>query len=404
MANTFINTDLVAEEALAEFANNCPLVMTASRYYEDAFTSSGYKIGDTLRIRRQNRFTVGDGSTAVAQPILETVESLIIAHQYNSFIEYTVQDLSLRISDFNREFIQPSVQAIISTTELGMMQAAETTVSSFVGTPGTPINSFASVDAAGKKLLEKGVNLGRDAYMVLGLSDASSLKAGMVGNFTPTFNEEIVRYSQIGRISYFDVFQSQNTVRHIAGAGPRLTPGDTLTVNGAVSSGNTIVLAGATASVTNYFVPGDLISIAGVQTVNPLNYQSTGSNAQFVITAAANSTGGGAVTIQVALDGNGIIPTTALQNVTNAVPSGAAVTALGSHNINMAYISRGVDFAAPPLYKLQTAFSSVATDADSRLSMACVQQGNVPTYQNQMRLDLLNGYVWHPQYCVKVVS
>ena len=94
----------------------------------------------------------------------------------------------------------------------------------------------------------------------------------MLNNFTPVFNEDIVRQSAIGHLSYFDIYQSQNIVRHQAGAGPSLTPGDVLTVNGAaIASGNTIILAGATASVVNYFLPGDLISLAGVQSVNPLS-------------------------------------------------------------------------------------------------------------------------------------
>ena len=62
MANQFITTDLVSNTALAMFANNAPFVMTASRIYQDDFVSSGYKIGDTLQVRRQNHFIVGDGS------------------------------------------------------------------------------------------------------------------------------------------------------------------------------------------------------------------------------------------------------------------------------------------------------------------------------------------------------
>ena len=61
MANQFITTSLVSNTALAMFANNCPAVMTGSRIYQDDFTSSGYKIGDTLQVRRQNHFIVGDG-------------------------------------------------------------------------------------------------------------------------------------------------------------------------------------------------------------------------------------------------------------------------------------------------------------------------------------------------------
>ena len=108
MPNQFITTDLVSNTALAMFANNAPFVMTASRIYQDDFVSSGYKIGDTLQVRRQNHFIVGDGSVATPQSIIETVETIVIAHQYHALIAYTIQDLTLRIEDFSRLFIAAS--------------------------------------------------------------------------------------------------------------------------------------------------------------------------------------------------------------------------------------------------------------------------------------------------------
>lgn len=403
MPNQFINTQLVSNTALAMFANNAPFVMTGSRIYQDDFQNSGYKIGDTLQVRRQNNFIVGDGSTAVPQDIIETVENITVAHQYHALIAYTIQDLSLRIEDFSRMFIQPAIQNIITQMERDISRAAEQELYFYTGTAGTPINSFSTVDLAGAKLLEQGVNIASDAYLAMTVRDGSSLKSALLNNFTPVFNEDIVRQSAIGHLSYFDIFQSQNIVQHVAGAGPTLHSGDSLTVNGTVSSGNTIILAGATASVTNYFLPGDLIQIAGVNSVNPLSRQSTGQNMQFVITGAANSSGGGAVTITVSPS---IITDTnsPLQNVSNPVLTTSAVTVVPNYNVNVAYPARGLDIVCPPLYKLQVPYSSVAIDPETGLSLAVTQTGDILGYQNLMRLDILNGFLWHPQYAVKLLS
>ena len=402
-ANQFITTQLVSNTALAMFANNSPFIMTGSRIFQNEFTSSGYKIGETIQVRRQNNFIIGDGSTAVPQAIIETVENITVAHQYHALIAYTVQDLSLRIEDFSREFIQPAIQNIISQMERDVNALAETSLYFFTGTAGTPINSFNTVDLAGAKLLEQAVNISSDAYLAMTVRDGTSLKGALLNNFTPVFNEEIVRHSAIGHLSYFDIFQSQNIIRHIAGAGPTLHSSDTLTVNGAVSSGNTIVLAGATASVTNYFLPGDLISISGVSSVNRLTRASTGQNMQFVIQQAANSTSGGAVTIVV----NPVIisdTTSPLQNVSNPIPNGAAVTTVPSYNNNIAYPARALDIVCPPLYKLQVPYSSVAVDPETGLSLAVTQTGDIQAYQNLMRIDILCGFAWHPEYACKVLS
>ncbi len=403
MPNQFITTQLVSNTALAMFANNSPFVMTGSRIYQDDFTNAGYKVGDTLQVRRQNNFIVGDGPTAVPQDIIETVENITVAHQYHALIAYTVQDLTLRIEDFSRMFIQPAIQNIITQMERDICAAAEQELYLFTGTAGTPINSFSTVDLSGAKLLEMGVNIASDAYVAMTVRDGSSLKSALLNNFTPVFNEEIVRQSAIGHLSYFDMFQSQNIVRHVAGDGPTLHPGDTLTVNGAVASGNTIVLAGASAGVTNYFLPGDVISIADVHSVNPLSRKSTGQDMQFVITAAANSSGGGAVTITVSPT---IISSTSspLQNVDVPIPNGAAVTMVPSYNVNVAYPARALDIVCPPLYKLQVPYASVAVDPETGLSLAVTQTGDILGYQNLMRIDILCGFKWHPQYAVKLLS
>lgn len=403
MPNQFITTDLVSNTALAMFANNAPFVMTGSRIYQDDFVSSGYKIGDTLQVRRQNHFIVGDGSVATPQSIIETVETIVVAHQYHALIAYTIQDLTLRIEDFSRIFIAPAIQEVITAMEKDIGSAAEQDLNFFTGTAGTPINSFTTVDLAGAKLLEQGVNIASDAYLAMTVRDGSSLKGALLNNFTPVFNEDIVRSSAIGHLSYFDMFQSQNIKRHIAGAGPRLHSGDTLLVNGAVASGNTIVMDGASFTITNYFVVGDVISIAGVESVNPVGRASTGQNMQFVVTANASSDGAGNITVLVSPS---IISDTANpnRNVSNAVPDDAAVTMVGSHNVNVAYPSRGLDIVCPPLYKLQVPYASVAVDPETGLSLAVTQTGDILGYQNYMRIDLLCGFKWHQQYAVRVLS
>ncbi len=403
MANQFITTQLVSNTALAMFANNAPFVMTGSRIYQDDFTSSGYKIGDTLQVRRQNNFIVGDGSTATPQAIIETVENITVAHQYHALVAYTVQDLTLKIEDFSRMFLQPAIQNIISQMERDICVSAEQELYSFTGAAGTPINSFSSVDLAGAKLLEGGVNISSDAYLAMDVRDASSLKSGLLSSFTPVFNEEITRQSAIGHLSYFDIFQSQNIVRHTAGAGPRLHSGDTLLVNGAVSSGNVIAMDGATINITDYFVVGDIFSIAGVQSVNPITRQATGQNMQFVVTQNASSNGSGQLSVQVAPV---IISSTSdpLQNVSNAIPNNAPVTMVNSYNVNVAYPARALDIVCPPLYKLQVPYASVAVDPESGLSLSVTQTGDILGYQNYMRIDLLCGFKWHPQYAVKLIS
>lgn len=406
MPNQILTTQLISNTSLALFSTNCPFINTASRMYQADFTSSGYQIGTTLQVKRQNNYLIGDGSVAVPQSIQEQVEEIKVEHQYHAMIEYTIQDLSLRIEDFSRLFLQPAIQGIIAKMEQDISRSAETELSMFANTSGTSINSFSSIDSAGTVLLKHNVALNQgDSYMALSIDDAATAKSGLVNFFTPMLNEEITRYSSVGHLSYFDVFQSQNIQRHVAGAGPTLFPGDTLTVNGAVASGSTIVLSGATPNITNYFLPGDLITIAGVdEWVNITG--NTYKNAQFVILQPANSNGLGQVTIQVQILGNPIIsdPTNTHRNVSNPIPDAAPVTVQGSYAINVAYPTRALDIVCPPLWKLEVPQVAQTTDEATGLSLTVTQIGNINTYQNLMRIDLLCGFKWHPQYACKVLG
>lgn len=397
MANTLLTTQLISNTALAMFAINSPFVRTGSRNYQAEFSDTGYKIGNSINIRRQVQYVVGDGSTATSQSIVETQETLTVNHQYHVMIEYDMVDLTLKIQDFSQIFLQPAIQNIVAQMETDIGIAAEKELYLYSGTAGTPINSFAAVDRAGTKLLEMGVDMSGDVYQAMSIRDAASLKASFPNGFTPVTNENIVKKSALGHISYFDLFQSQNIRKHVAGAGPTTYASDTLTVTSNVGSGSTIVLSGATVSISNYFLPGDRFSIANVNSVNPIGRQDTGQNMQFVVTAAADSTSGGSVTVQVA---PAIISDTSnpLRNVTSVIAAGSAVTTVGSHNVNVAYIPRALDIVCPPLSKLQVPFWSRAMDPKTKLSLTLTQAGDIVAYKNLMRLDILCGFIWHPQY------
>jgi hypothetical protein len=405
MANTLYNSSLICREALAAFEVNCPYTVTSNRGYENEFLRGPYKYGDSFNIRKRNHYIVEDNAGVLnPQNIEQALDPLTINHWYTTGVEIGSKELALNLEDFRQEVILPAVQEVISKVETDIAALAETSLYSFVPRSTTSyINSFGAVDEAGAKLLEMAVPINSDAYIAMSVRDGSALKQGLIPNFTPVINDDIVRNSALGHTSYFDAFQSQNIKSHVAGNGPLLHPSDTLTVNGAVVSGNTIVFAGATASVTNYFLPGDRFSIAGVQSLTPVGRIPTGQDMQFVVTASANSTGGGAVTVTVAPV---IISDTTnpRRNVSNVIPNGAAVTVVGSHRVNVAYIRRALDVVFPPMEQLNVRECSITSDARTGISMRFSSQGDITSGVNTYRLEMLAGYAWHPEYAVVVPS
>jgi hypothetical protein len=399
MANNFLTTDLISNYTLAEFVNNNPFLQTASRNVQADFQMADYRIGDTVNIRRVNRFLVGDGQVGQVQDVLEQSEQLTINHQYNVLIQYSSKDLTLAIDDFNERYIQPAVLHMINKMEFDIAIQAARNLNFFEGTAGTPINSFGALDAANSKLMEMGVPmLGTDSYCALSVRDGGALKNSLANFFNPILNENITQNSVLGRLSVFDMFQSQNIFRQISG-----TPGaGPITTTAIVTSGNSIPMTGFTPATLVAKV-GDIFHVAGVQDINPLSYQPSGNQMQFVVTADAISTGGGAATIFV----NPTIisdPGNPNRNVSNAIPSGSVVTFIGSHTVNAAYISRGLDIVCPPLQQLDVPFSKVLTDKKMNVSVRLSKQGDIINDINILRLDVLCGFLWHPQYAIRLIS
>jgi hypothetical protein len=156
----------------------------------------------------------------------------------------------------------------------------------------------------------------------------------------------------------------------------------------------TLATDGWTNSVTNVLRAGDVITLAGVEEVNPISKQSTGRLQTFVVAADANSgasTGPATLTISPP-----IITTGPYQTVTAApandavitVVSGTASTAYDQsllfHRDAMLMVSRKLDI--PSGTGLKT--SSVA---GNRMSISVSENTNFDTLVHRYRLDILFG-------------
>jgi hypothetical protein len=189
-------------------------------------------------------------------------------------------------------------------------------------------------------------------------------------------------------------FIDQNTPRFTSGA---CTGASTPVINGASQTGSSIVTSGWGAA-TSSLVTGDIVTFAGVYSVNPLSKESTGRLAQFVLTADVSDSAG-AITLSISPS---IITSGALQNVTAAPANAATVTywAMAAGGTQAATVS------PQNLVFHPKAFASVMADLvmpnggargtrvnskQLNVSMRYVEQFQITTDQNLNRLDILFG-------------
>lgn len=407
MANQIAVTQLVGNTMLAEFATNNSLLLTGARTYESDFQMSEYRIGDTLQIRRQNNFLVNDGRVGVLQDVIDRTEPLVINHQLNTLIEYSSRELTLFVDTgqgpFNERVIRPAIQAISKQAEVLIAQAAVSQLNFTSGNPAAPINDFPQVDLVYAKMQEQDIQINNDGYMALAPRQASSLKGGLNNKFNPTLNEDISFASALGHYSVFDIFSNQSVQRHTVGVG---AVGAVVAANVA-SGSSTVSLSGLGASVVGVYTVGDIIRFDSVNSVDPISLQDTGQLMDFVVQSQVDSDAGGLGTVTVYPP---IVsdPGSPYRNVSMPVVAAMPVTLEGApgstYTVNLAYAPRGLDIVIPPMEVLNNVDTSVVTDKDLNISLRVGRQGNIQNDVNMLRIDMLIGFKWHPDYCVRFHS
>lgn len=375
--------------------------------YDDQFAVEGAKIGDTLKIRLPNDYPVADGPALSAQETNEQSTSLVVNYQRHVDTTFTSAQLSLSMQDFSERVAAPMMNNLAGNVAKQVMTGVEGGVSNFV----------ANVDGVGaiipptaQTILNAGALLtirsaqAFDRNMVADPSTMANCVGTMQGLFNPQADiAQQYRKAQIYRALNFRWFEDPTVLIHTTGT---FTAG---TVNGAGQSGLTLV----TNAITGTLTKGDIITIAGVNSVNRVTKGDDGSLQQFVVTANV-ATGALAIPIYPAI----VAPATAgpaagldvqYQTCASSPANGAAValvnTASERYRKSIAYVPQLVTMATADL-KLPTGNGMSARAEADGISLRIIRDFyNVQTDAFVDRTDVLFGYTYvRPEWGVILAS
>ena len=352
---------IITKESLVILENNLVAANRVNRKFENQFV----KIGNSLTIRKPNRFTVASGAGLQVQDIAEPSVSITINNQKHVDFQFTSQDLTLTVEEFSERYLKPGMASLANKIDFDVLQNFSG-ISNVVGTPNTTPGAFStSVQLVGQRMDE---NAAPQDNRTLVMNPAAywSISNGLTGSFVmPTAKDALVK-GYLATVGNYEMYMDQNI--------PTLATGIHASSNALVSnapasqSGSSISTIGW--GVSDTFTVGEVVTFGTVFAINPQNRQSTGSLKNFVITAstavAANST----AVLQIS---PAMVTSGPYQNVTNGTVSTASgkvsiltgVTgATSSFPQNMAFtrdclglvmvpleIPQGVDFAARENYR-----------------------------------------------------
>ncbi len=409
MANAFKNTSLVTKFAVKEFMNALVMGQKVDRQLDESNVYAG-KVGTQVLVRRPVMFEATASATMSASDIEEATIPVILDNRQHVAFTVTSEDLTLKIEDANERYIRPAMQELAQQVE-SAIAASYTEIPNFVGTPGTAPSSFLDVANAGAVLDELGVPMdGRCAFYDPRATVA--LADGLKGVFPQSIAKTAIERATIGEYGGFDLYKSQSLKSHTVGVatGTPLVNGASQNVTYATAKDTdtqSLITDGWTNSTTGILKAGDVITIAGVNSVNQKTREDTGQLATFTVTADADSGAStGPATLTIAPP---IITSGPYQTVTAAPADNAAITVKTgtggtSYRQNMAWHKNAITLAFAQLDMPTEGAESSRTNFGG-ISIRAVRQYAIGADTTSFRFDVLFGVkVQNRRFAVRTTS
>ena len=117
MSNTILTPNIITKEALRILHEKLTFIGSIYRGYDDSFAKKGAKIGDTLKIRTPNEFTVRTGKTLNVQNVEEESIELKVNTQKGVDFKFDSSELTLKIDEFSERYLKPAMTRLAAAME-----------------------------------------------------------------------------------------------------------------------------------------------------------------------------------------------------------------------------------------------------------------------------------------------
>lgn len=397
MTQRTLTADIIAAEAITILDNELVMAKQVFRGYEDDISKkvNGYKVGETISIRKPTDFTVRDGAVMQTQDVVEGKTTITVDKRKGIDFKFTAQDLTLKIDDLSERVIKPAMVQLANQVDTDLMDLYKQ-VPNWVGTPGQTIDGYADFAQGPERL---------DEYAVPQDGRSSVLSPvdhwGLLGSQTALYMQDVAkgayRKGSLGMIGGVDTFMSQNVPTHIVGSA------STASAKADAPAGQGVLSTTYDATKdTGYMYlstdgwdasslkAGDVLEIANVFAVNPVTKATLPFKKQFVVLEDTN-TASGDTAIKISPP---IIPDGAFKNVSAAPIDGADITKIGTggngYRQNLMFHKNAFALVSVPLIAPPGAVD-VARKSYKGLNVRVIPVYDGVNDESAWRLDILYG-------------
>lgn len=397
MANSVLTPDKILVKSADVLHGKLNYISSINRSYDSQFANDGGKIGESLRIRLPEKYTVTDGATMQVQDSVEQSTTMTVATQKHVAMNFTARELTMSIDEFTERKIIPAMSVLASAIEADALTMAYD-IYNMVGTTGTPSTTLAPFLKAKARLNQYlAPNDNRRMALVDSVTSTDlveGLKALQEASaeLTKQYKEGIM-----GRAA--GLTWAENDLLPVQTLGTRT---GSITIDGAAPTGSTIALKALGSGTT--LKKGEVFTIAGYYAVHPETKQAYSHLQQFVVTADKTASGTTIASLAIA---PAIVTSGAYQNVSGTPGADAVVIFKGGADCGGAAAAAGAGTSQGlGLIYHPDAFAFVTADLEDMsqygawgsrkvidgISMRIWRQGNITNDTVPTRIDVLYGY------------
>ena len=400
MANSILTPDIIAAEGLMWLENG---MVAGQKVYTD-FSSEYKMVGETISIDRPVMFYGQSDNLDVSsynEDIVEGKETITMDRTETVKFKVTAKEKTLSLDKISERIIQPAVKVLRDRIETEIANEYFRFYN-FGGTAGTVPSTYKALANPGAIMTDHGVPT--DSRMALHGTDAAvELADGLKSVFVQDKVRTALERNSIGRYANFENYEWVHAPTHVVGdyGGTPLVNGGSqgstyLSAKDAKST--TLVTDGWSNSKTGVLKKGDVFTIAGVYSVNPVSKQSTGRLQHFTVLADADSDGSGNASFTVspaiiAADAT-IANGKAYATVTSAPADNAAITVVSgaanaSHKQSLLFHPNAIALVTRPLDVTSGSGVKSTTKSGNRVTITCTEWVDGNTLDHNFRFDML---------------
>jgi hypothetical protein len=395
MANTLITPSIIAQEALFQLENNTVMGDKVHRQYKNEFV----KIGASVTIRRPVQFVVSDGAVRVNQDIIEPTTSITIDQRKHVSWLFSAQDLTLTVEEYSERYIKPAMIQLANNIDVALALEGANEFFNAVGTPGTTPSAFSDLGDVAQRMDEFSIPDDYNRCLVLNPAARWSIADGLGAVFNAEITGDTIRKGRLGEIANFNIYGDQNIRTHLVGthSGTPLVMG-TIVNSGPPSASTTttaVPFDAMVGTVTGALLVGDVFTIDGVNSVNPVSKDDSGVLQQFVVTADVDTTAGAGTAQVYPIMNDGTDAATAGFQTVSALPANnAGINILGASAAtyvnNLAFHTNALALVTVPLELPDSATFKARADWRG-YSIRVIKDYDITNDEEIIRLDILYG-------------